>query len=422
MTRRGYFLLLISAVLIVAGLITRQGPLIALAFPLLAYLVAAAMHRPAGLQIRAERIMEQRIVLAGNEAAGLLHLHNAGETVELIEIGQHPPVGSEFVETEQSYLTSFSPEEIKELPFRLAGPRGEYRFPPLTLHALDSFGLFENLSLEHTPLPFSILPPPIKVRAFRIRPPHTRGFAGPIPSRQAGTGLDFLAVREYQSGDSLRTINWKRSARSDREMYTNTFEQHRIADAGIIVDARQQSDILQPEGRLFEFSVSAAGGLAEELLRQGNRVGLLVYGAAMLSAFPGVGKRQMDKINRILARADTGFSYALEKLDYLPTRFFPPRSQIIMLSPIAAGDIPVLTSLVRNGYAVLVISPNPVLFDAGGGGKSPREALALRTALAERQLSINLLRRHGVQVVDWDVNTPLESHLRILQPIRNLRI
>ena len=59
--------------------------------------------------------------------------------------------------------------------------------------------------------------------------------------------MSFWGVREYQMGDSLRHINWKIAARrmiaarQAQELFTNEFEQERIADVGLILDARDQT-------------------------------------------------------------------------------------------------------------------------------------------------------------------------------------
>ena len=152
--------------------------------------------------------------------------------------------------------------------------------------------------------------------------------------------MNFFGVREYQVGDPLRWINWRVVARHTEFLFTNVFEQERIADVGLILDARQQNDVLSPDGPLFDHAVRATASLAEVFLGAGNRVGLLIYGSGMTRTFPGYGKVQRDRIMRALARAKTGFNYALESLEYLPTRFFPARSQIVMISPLLPRGSP----------------------------------------------------------------------------------
>src|SRR5512143_2561321 len=140
-----------------------------------------------------------------------------------------------------------------------------------------------------------------------------------------------------------------------------------------------------PDGKsLFEYSVLAAGSLSEALLNDGNRVALLIYGYGMDRTFRGYGKVQQERILYALGRARTGHNFALESLGYLPTRFFPPGSQIVMISPLLLEDVPPLTQLRATGYEVMVITPNPVNFEAEG--HALKGDLAWQVATLERAL------------------------------------
>jgi uncharacterized protein (DUF58 family) len=223
-------------------------------------------------------------------------------------------------------------------------------------------------------------------------------------------GIGFLGVRDYQAGDPQRRINWRRSARSDRALYTNVFEQERVADVGLILDARQKVNVITPSGSLFEQAVSATAALAETFLDDGNRVSLLIYGAGMARVLPGYGRYHRERMLRTLARATPGLNYALESLTNLPTQVFPAKSQIVMVSPLSPEDIPVLARMRAYGYAVLVISPDPILFSSTifQDFSSP----AYRIARAERQLMLRQARRSGVQLVDWVVEQSLDIAIR----------
>jgi uncharacterized protein (DUF58 family) len=257
-----------------------------------------------------------------------------------------------------------------------------------------------------------------KLDKIKIRPPQTRGFAGPIAARQGGTGIDFFGVREYQAGDLQRQINWKLAARSYNQLYTNIFEQERVADVGLILDSRQRVDVSLPSGSLFEDSVRAAAALAENFLDDGNRVSLLLYGSGLQSIYPGYGKIQLDRILRLLAKAKPGINYALESLAYMPTRFFPAKSQLILISPLEPEDISVVIQMQARGYAVLVISPDPVSYESAL--YNDFSSLAYRAAISERYFMLQKVRRSGVQVVNWRVDKPLEAEVRealVRQPL-----
>ena len=159
---------------------------------------------------------------------------------------------------------------------------------------------------------------------------------------------------------------------------------------------------------LFEHAVHATASLANVFLNDGNRVGLLVYGGFLDWIFPGYGKMQRERILQALARAEPGESMIFDKLDYIPTRFFPARSQIVLISPLWEEDLPILIRLRARGYQLLVISQDPVSFETKALGSDPLASLATRIARLERTLLIRKAHQIGIQIVNWQVDQPFD--------------
>jgi uncharacterized protein (DUF58 family) len=84
---------------------------------------------------------------------------------------------------------------------------------------------------------------------------------------------------------------------------------------------------------------------------------------------------------------------------------------LIIISPLSQEDLPVLSRLRSYGYQLLVISPNPVTYEASAFGFAQTQPLAVRIAALERQVLLRRLQRAGVIVVDWSVNEPLGQTL-----------
>jgi uncharacterized protein (DUF58 family) len=289
------------------------------------------------------------------------------------------------------------------------GERGVFHFQDVRVTASDFLHIFRRRATFVAPGQLVVLPEVLKLRRMAIRPLRTHGAAGPVPARRGGSGVDFFGVREYQPGDPLRWINWRMSARHPRALFTTEFEQERIADVGLIVDARRRHDVRSRDGALFEHAIRAAASLADAFLSDGNRVGMLIYGSFLDWTFPGYGKVQRERILRALARARIGESLVFDNLDYLPTRFFPARSQIVLISPLCQEDVPTLIRLRARGYQLLVISPDPVTFEAKSlleRGTASWSAVLMGTRIArlERVMLLRELRQAGIQIVDWRVS------------------
>jgi uncharacterized protein (DUF58 family) len=225
--------------------------------------------------------------------------------------------------------------------------------------------------------------------------------------------MDFFGVRQYHLGDSLRHVNWKKSVRHRTDLFTNEYEQERIADVGLILDARPHCDLTYEGRSLFEYSVQATASLAEMFLNEGHCLSLLVYSMAIQRVFPGYGKFQRERILRTLARAETGINYSREHLGYLPARMLPPRGQLVYVSPLASSDLEPLLRFRAQGYHLLVVSPDPLHFERLDSTDSPQPEfqLGLRFAKIERDLICSQLKRAGIQVVDWKADQSLSNVL-----------
>jgi uncharacterized protein (DUF58 family) len=412
MSGRTLLLAFLAFGLLIIGLGAINGAVIALALPLCLYLAAAVFFNPGMPRISAERTLSTEGIFPNTPVNIRLSVRNEGSTVEEMDIKDIIPEGLEILEGETEAFITLAAGEEAVLEYTVKGGRGDYRFNSVKVTVREAFGLFETSLVVQAAHRLIVRPRPVRLKPMRIRPPQTRGFAGPIPSRQGGNGTDFFVVREYQPGDPIKRINWKIAAHGGNELYTNVYEQERVADIGIILDAREQSYGDLPNHPLFERAVQAAASLAEGFLMDGNRVGVLVYGGGIESAFPGTGKVQRQRILQVLARARTGRNFALESLRYLPTRFFPPHSQVLLVSPLVQADIEILLGLRAFGYAVLVVSPDIIHYDAGEVEPDTRSSMALRLALAERALMLQRIRRAGVQVIDWNTDTPIENITR----------
>jgi uncharacterized protein (DUF58 family) len=422
MTRRFWFLSYLIFGLVLLGLVTRNGKVLALVIPLGVYLAAGIHYAPEEVRLKATRSISQETFTPRKTVQVTIQIENEGLGVEELFVEDELFPSVQLVEGPVKARLVFPGKSQFEFSYSLKAKRGSYFYRSLVGTASDPFDLIEKRFELEAPGKFLVLPEAAKIRSIPIRPQQTRGFAGPIPARQGGSGINFWGVREYQMGDPMRWINWRVSARHFQDVFTNEFEQERIADVGLILDARLQNEVRVGRETLFEHAVLAAASLADSFLRDGNRVSLLIYGFGVGRVYPGFGKHQLNRILSALALAQPGQNFALESLNNLPTRMFPPRSQLVVISALAAGDIPVLIRLRSQGYEVLVISPDPVAFEARMYSNGPALSYAERMARIERNIYLQRLLKVGVRVVEWPVDQPLDLAIQKavgMLPLRN---
>ena len=417
--------------IILIGVASLTGGVLALVMPLLLFLGAGLLFGPLDPQLTFVREILAERMEAGTPVTVMLTVKNEGKKLELVRIQDAPPSGLTLLDGETAVITQLAPGQSIQLQYTLSGKRGRYDFGSVRLLAMDFLGLLKWETAVDVPAPFELLLYPEVTRVngrIPIRPRETKAYAGAIPARIGGAGIDFFGIRAYQKGDALRHINWRANARHPGAVFTNEFEQERVADVGIILDARQRTNVQIGGQSLFEHSILAAGTLAGAFLSDGNRVSLLSYGGLLDWTVPGYGKLQQERILQSLARAQLGDSMVFDKLEHLPARFFPPKSQIVLVSPLASDDADLLPRLRARGYQVLIISPDPIDFELSLLPENELVQMAARIARVERELLSRKLRQAGVQVVDWSVSTPLDHLLRSSPaamrpfPIRNIGV
>ena len=405
--------------LLFIGLVARNGQVIVLTIPLAVYLGVGILFKPRKLQITIKRTLAEKRLPANRSAVIGLEILNSGQHLEQVLIEDVLPPGLRPVETVPRWFGSLATGSPLILTYTVTAERGVFPLNRIRLAATDHLaiaGRKTELSVPETQL---FHPEKPRLQQIKIRPSRTHGYAGPIRSRQPGSGLDFFGVREYRPGDPRNRINWKLSQRHSRKVYTNEFERERIADVVLILDARLSSEIRVTRESLFEYALNATHSVAETFLSAGNRVSLLIYGLNPRWTFPGYGRLHLSRIEEALLRAKAEDGGLFEDMAHLSVRRFPANAQIVMVTALLNDDTPFFIRLKKHRFEILVVSPDPVAFESElltypGKPASPAGDLVLASRIAglERVLQIKKLTRHGIRVVSWPVQSSLDRLLR----------
>jgi len=406
---RSLLLGIITYSLLVAGMATVRGELIALALPFVVYMLTGYLFTPDKIKLEASRHLSTERASPNADVLVTLTITNRGSHLEEVLIEDVIPQNLELRLSHSRHLIRLPKNGTYTFSYTVTGPRGGYGFETVKAKVNESLAVTsKEVQLEAKGQLF-IFPPVTRLRHVAIRPRRTRVYAGSIPARAGGSGTEFFGVRNYQPGDPPRSINWRASARDLDTLYSNEFQQERVADVGIVLDGRLGTNAFAGEHSLFEYSVQAAAALADALLSQGNRVGLLVYASYLRWTFPGYGKMQRERILHSLAHATPGGSEVFSDFGHLPTRLFPPESQIVLVSPLTEDDLMPLVQLRAQGYQVLVVSPDSVKFELSYLQRSKNVDIASRVITMERKLLFQKVQRAGIQVLEWDVKDPFDQ-------------
>jgi len=404
----------LTLILAILGLMTRNAQLALLSIPVLFYcatllISASLMATP---HIEAQRHVD-RIRIPEEETIEVsVAMASADRSHPMILAHDVIPVGTSVVSGDTYYQGPLETGHLQHrIQYVLEGVRGVYDFPAIQALLCSHFGLAVREVSIAAPIELRFLPSREKLDPIQIRPRRTRSFTGPIRSNLPGSGVDFYGCRTFTQGDDIRRINWRAYARTN-ELIISDYEQERITDVSLILDARIRAHAFVGTEHTFEFATQATASLATSFCNQGNNVGLLVYGDVLNWILPGVGRSQLDRILDALSQSQLASKIAFEDLRQIPARLFPPYSQLVLIScNLDETDIETLALLKSRGYAILFVSINTLLLERAGLPQSRETELAARIANLRRTLYLGSLARYGVQVVDWDPSNSLGEAL-----------
>jgi len=177
-----------------------------------------------------------------------------------------------------------------------------------------------------------------QVKQIELR---TRGlvnsiFSGEYQSVFRGQGMEFSEVREYQSGDDVRSIDWNVTARTGHP-YVKKHVEERELTVMLLVDLSGSEQYGTRERFKAERAAEMAAVLALSAVRNNDRVGLLIFSDHVEHVVPPKkGKRHVLRIIRdVLAFQPKGKGTNLPAaLDY-SGRMLSHRAVMFVLSDFA---------------------------------------------------------------------------------------
>ena len=104
----------------------------------------------------------------------------------------------------------------------------------------------------------------------------TATFAGEYKSAFKGRGMEFDEVREYQSGDDIRTIDWNVTARTGK-LHTKRFMEERELTLIFLVDLSASGSFGSGIQSKRELAAEICALLAFSAIKNNDRVGLIIF-------------------------------------------------------------------------------------------------------------------------------------------------
>ncbi len=119
--------------------------------------------------------------------------------------------------------------------------------------------------------------------------------AGSIRKRRRGEGTDFRQLREYRQGDSLRSIDWKATARLQKPI-AREYQEERDQQVVFLLDTGRRMLARDETGSHFDHALNAVLTLGFLAQRQGDAIGLMSFGGTSRWLSPQKGRAGLDRL------------------------------------------------------------------------------------------------------------------------------
>ncbi|WP_026190169.1 DUF58 domain-containing protein [Halomicrobium katesii] len=423
-----------TVTLLSVGLLAAEPALFAgAAIPLASVLVGSLSRVPSGATLDADRTVAAAAPTPGDPVDVTLTVENTGRrTLTDVRIVDGVPAELTVVSGSPRACRSLRPGESTTVEYAVRSKRGTYAFEdpvvrirPLaateiataTVAATGDTALTCANVVAEAPLADATLPR-----------------AGTLPTDSGGSGLEFHATRDYQSGDPVSRIDWRRLAKTG-ELTTVEYREEQAVRTVLVVDARPPTRVTPEAGYPTgaELSAYAAERLLDALSRSSVVASVTAVGLADEDLVGGLGpdglawtdpdggvespqaSRLFDGVQSAAARdsvaPDGGATHeegepASERttpdVETLLARL-PPTAQVVVFSPLL-DDWPteLITSLRARSYPTTVVSP-----DVTRGEGAAETVVAL-----ERRLRLQSVELTGATLIDWDLDEPIDIAMR----------
>jgi uncharacterized protein (DUF58 family) len=174
--------------------------------------------------------------------------------------------------------------------------RGHLRFRGVTIARPDPLGLVQ--ALKSIELPQSLLVLPKRYPMAEIRMAGTRKYqpGGVALASTVGDSEEFVALRDYRSGDPMRRIHWKSFARLGRPVVKEYLDEFFVRHA-LVLD----TFTTHAGDPVFEEAVSVAASIAVSMQTQESLLDLMFVGPEAYCFTAGRGLAHTEQLLEVLA-------------------------------------------------------------------------------------------------------------------------
>jgi uncharacterized protein (DUF58 family) len=285
--------------------------------------------------------------------------------------------------------------------------RGEYEFGNLILMVKSGLGLVVKKVTSGEEATVAVYPSYVQMRKYELfaQSAYSNEF-GSKRIRKIGHSMEFEQIKEYVTGDDVRTINWKATARRGNLM-VNHYTDERSQQVYCIIDKGRLMKMPFEKLTLLDYAINATLVLSNVCLHKQDKIGLITFSNKLGSLLVADKKPiQLDNILQVLYKQQTQFLESdYEKL-YLQVRSqIKQRSLLVLFTNFESvsglrRQLPYLKKISGHHLLLVVFFENTELKTLSEQPVNNIEGLYTKTIAEkfgfEKKMIVKELANHGI--------------------------
>jgi uncharacterized protein (DUF58 family) len=318
----------------------------------------------------------------------------------------------QFQQRNFSLTFTMKSNEDKELFYQVRPTeRGEYLFHNINVFMKSPLGMVVRRSISKAERKIKVLPSFFSLRKYELLAYSNQlAEAGNRKIRKIGHSLEFEQIKEYVSGDDIRSINWKATGRKGGQLMVNNYTDEKSQQVYCIIDKGRVMKMPFDGLTLLDYAINATLILSRVALVKQDKAGLISFSENIGDFLPADHKAiQMSNILQLLYNQQTKFlesDYA--KLYALIRTRITQRSLIILFTNFESlsalkRQLPYIRSMARNHLLLVVFFENTSLGELTRRDVKDIEGLYVKTIAEkfayEKRLIVKELQQVGVATI-----------------------
>lgn len=344
--------------------------------------------------------------------AASLSVHHHGTRALRMSIWDDHPTDWEMQGLPHS--TRLMPGTCTTITYQLRpNARGHANFGAAHLQVISPSGLWQRVHRIGPSTSVKVFPDFSRLLGHSLHATDRRiRSSGILRQRQRGEGTDFRHLREYRDGDSVRSIDWKATARQQKPI-VREYQEERDQQIVFLLDTGRRMLAQDSTGAHFDHALNAVLTVGFLAQKQGDAVGLMSFGNDSQDQYRWIAPHK----GRIgLDRLITG-TYDLQPSENTPdyiqaasalSQHLSKRALVIIITNLRDEDdqaMQTACALLSRQHMVLCASLRETALDAAIAAPVQQLSDALRSAAAtlymeQRQKAIQRLGLRAHNLLD----------------------